>query len=150
MVRRPVGLHSDAVHEAEIDDVDPELGVDHVAQRLQQVLDLRIAAPCRRTGRRPVLRLSGSGRLGAADCARCCLSSCLLPCLASPSAWAVASFQAIQPSSAHLIRAGYFDTPSNATASSEHVLVWLGLAPRLHQLQELVADLHGLADRSCR
>ena len=34
------------------------------------------------------------------------------------SAWAVASFQAIQPSSAHLIRAGYFDTPANATASS--------------------------------
>ncbi len=30
----------------------------------------------------------------------------------------MASFQAIQPSSAHLIRAGYFDTPANATASS--------------------------------
>ena len=34
------------------------------------------------------------------------------------SARAVASFHAIQPSSAHLIRAGYFDTPANATASS--------------------------------
>ena len=29
----------------------------------------------------------------------------------------MASFQAIQPSSAHLIRAGYLDTPSKATAS---------------------------------
>ena len=30
----------------------------------------------------------------------------------------MASFQAIQPSSAHLIRAGYLDTPAKATASS--------------------------------
>ena len=34
------------------------------------------------------------------------------------TAWAVASFHAIQPSSAHLTRAGYFETPANATASS--------------------------------
>src|SRR5262249_23692267 len=35
----------------------------------------------------------------------------------SPSARAVASFQAIHDSRAHLIRAGYLDTPANATAS---------------------------------
>ena len=34
------------------------------------------------------------------------------------TACAVASFQAIQPSRAHLMRAGYLETPSNATASS--------------------------------
>lgn len=40
---------------------------------------------------------------------------------AASSARAVASFHAIQPSSAHLIRDGYLDTPANATASSSTV-----------------------------
>ena len=40
------------------------------------------------------------------------------PPSAPASARAVASFHAIQPSSAHLMRAGYLDTPANATASS--------------------------------
>src|SRR2546430_17459219 len=41
------------------------------------------------------------------------------PQLGSPPriACAVASYQAIQPRRAHLILAGYFDTPANATAS---------------------------------
>ena len=42
----------------------------------------------------------------------------LLLSVGAALASATALFIAIQPSSAHLTRAGYFDTPSNATASS--------------------------------
>ena len=62
-------------------------------------------------------------------------------------ACAVASFHAIQPSSAHLIRAGYFDTPANATASSSTSSSGSTRALGLHQLKECVADRHRLAHR---
>ena len=38
MVATPVGVDVDAVDQAEVDDVDAELGVDDVAQRLEHVL----------------------------------------------------------------------------------------------------------------
>src|ERR1700733_5660781 len=101
------------VDEAEVDDVDAELGVDNVAQRLEDVLGLLLDLLVGERGNRRVLghacppcseRMSDDG----SECER----------WVPESAWAVASFQAIQPRSAHLIRAGYFDTPANATASS--------------------------------
>src|SRR5882757_5308390 len=82
----------DAVDQAQVDHVDAQFGVDHVVQRLA---DLFFGG-----------RLEGAGGLGHA------LSS------GAERAWAVASFHAIQLSSAHLTRAGYFETPANATASS--------------------------------
>src|ERR1035441_9740422 len=90
--RHPVLGDVYAVDQAKIDHVDAELRVDDVAHRLQDVLGL------------------GGGQLAGS-------SGGVLGHLCSSSARAVASFQAIQPSRAHLIRAGYLDTPSNATAS---------------------------------
>ena len=58
----------------------------------------------------------------------------------------MASFHAIQPSRAHLIRAGYLATPGERHGVAEHVLVRLGSAAGLHQLDERRADLHRLAD----
>src|SRR5436190_1311073 len=84
-------------------DVEAEVGVDDVAHGLLHVIDLRNAPGGARVG-------LGHG-LAHAVSSIVCTSSAATAC-------AVASFQAIQPSSAHLIRAGYFDTPSNATASS--------------------------------
>ena len=51
-----------------------------------------------------------------------------MPVRSLASARAVASFQAIQASSAHLTRAGYFETPGERDRVLEHVLVRLGLA----------------------
>src|SRR6476646_2643611 len=100
---RVVVVDVDAVDEPEVHHVDAELGVDHVAHGFLDVIDLRDAPGGARVG-------LGHG-LAHAVSSIVCTSSAATAC-------AVASFQAIQPSSAHLIRAGYFDTPSNATASS--------------------------------
>src|SRR5688572_17964217 len=81
----------DAVDEAQVDDVDAELGVDDVAHGLLEVLE--------------------QGRLVGGQLV---LGGHLVP----PQARALASLRAIQLISAHLMRAGYLDTPANATASS--------------------------------
>ena len=112
----------DAVDEAEVDDVDAELGVDDVAHRLLDVGDVGARLwPAARSWRLVLARRCGRAVVGvAADAAR-----------------AVASLNAIQPSSAHLTRAGYFETPANATRVLEHLLVAARPAPlALHQLQE--------------
>src|ERR1700677_4111327 len=111
----PLGVDVDTVDQAEVHHVDPELGVNHVAQRLEHVLLLRRkllsdARTLRRRRTRRVLR----GRVRARHGIR---GRVLCHCPTS-MACAVASFHAIQPSRAHLILAGYFETPTNATASS--------------------------------
>src|SRR5580693_1068942 len=85
----PLGVHRDAVNQAEVDHVNAKLGVDDVPERLQQVLDLGADL-----GEGTFVRLRHRDSFSS-----------------SVSAWAVASFQAIQPSSAHLILAGYLATP---------------------------------------
>src|SRR5215469_9678705 len=103
-----VALHMDLVDEAEVHDVHAQFRVDDVSQRLEHILDLRVR-----------------GRLQLDVCSRLCggfLAHAHSPIVGSSarlpvSARAVASFQAIQQSNAHLMRAGYFDTPSKATAS---------------------------------
>src|SRR5437773_2577957 len=110
---RPVLADGDAVDQPEVDDVHPELAVDDVAHGLEHVLDV---------GAR---RASWLRRAIGCGFGVCYVSSVLLhlfqlpPQLGSPPriACAVASFQAIQPRRAHLILAGYFDTPANAIAS---------------------------------
>src|SRR5690606_2269876 len=102
----------DVVHQAEIDDVDPQLGVDHVAQRLLHVLDRGHRA---RVGL-GLLRQVGRGSALA--------GRVLGPEISAPSrafstpACTKAALTAIQPSSAHFTLAGYFATPANATPSS--------------------------------
>ena len=113
-----------AVDEAEVDDVDAELGVDHVAHGLLDVLDVAMPGAGRVVS--VAVSLMRSPRRvsrGTSSCA---------------TAWAVASFQAIQPSSAHLMRAGYFETPANATASSSTSSSGSAVALALHQGEELV------------
>src|SRR6185437_5462431 len=88
------------VNEAEVDHVDAKLGVDHIAQGLEDVLGLLLDLFIGEVGDRRVL------------------GHACPPVSEWLSAWAVASFQAIQPSRAHLTRAGYLETPANATASS--------------------------------
>src|SRR6478609_11564453 len=80
------------VEQAEVDDVDAEFGVDDVAHRLVDVV------------------ARGHGR-GGVNVGHRFASAC-------QPASATALFIAIQPSRAHFTRAGYFDTPSNAIASS--------------------------------
>src|ERR1700722_7521910 len=117
---RPVLGQGDPVDQAEVHDVNPELGVHHVTQRLQQVLGLRAQGGAQLLGKLPVgdLPVSQFRALVAHVCSVSALRGS--PGSGSPasaSARAVASFHAIQPSSAHLMRAGYLATPSNATAS---------------------------------
>src|SRR5882757_7705278 len=90
----------DAVDQAQVDHVDAQFGVDDVVQGLA---DLFLGG-----------RLEGAGGLGHA----LSLGTAPAPASVPDRAWAVASFQAIQLSSAHLTRAGYLETPANATASS--------------------------------
>lgn len=100
-----VAADVDAVDQAEVHDVDAEFRVDHVPERLEHVFLLGGELGDHLAGfRRGLLR-------GQVFCHR----------VTSPwrsMACAVASFHAIQASSAHLILAGYLDTPANATASS--------------------------------
>src|SRR5262249_55082321 len=108
----PLGVHVHAVDQAEVHHVDAEFGVHHVTHRLEHVLLLGrqlsgLSGLGGAWGGRPPRSLQGLGGL------RSVLCHC-----ATSMACAVASFQAIQPSRAHFIRAGYFDTPANATASS--------------------------------
>src|ERR1700683_4880536 len=114
--RHPLGVDVDAVDQAEVHDVDAEFRVHHVTQGLEDVLLL---------GRELGDELAGefSSRLRPRVLDRCVLGRGVLGRRVlrhrpASMALAVASFQAIQPSSAHLIRAGYLDTPANATASS--------------------------------
>src|SRR4029077_14989763 len=100
----PLGIHVDAVDQAEVHHVNPELRVHHVAQRLEQILLL--------LGELRGFRRGGHVLGGHV------LGGHVLRHFDSSMACAVASFHAIQPSRAHLIRAGYFDTPAKATASS--------------------------------
>src|ERR1022692_2311318 len=110
-----------------VDPVEAELGVDHVPQRFQQILDLRAdARSCAGAGLRIGARLRiwtcrgicprahvGVLRLRHLDSfspGACAVAAAAIAC-------AVASFHAIQPSSAHLIRAGYWATPTKAAAS---------------------------------
>src|SRR5690606_10255243 len=83
----------DAVDQAEVDDVDAQFGVDDVHQGLADLF-LR--------GRFHLHGLAHAVVLSASE----------------PRAWAVASFHAIQLRRAHFTRAGYLETPANATASS--------------------------------
>src|SRR5262249_34984774 len=99
-----VGVDRDAVHEAEVDDVDAELGVDHVAHRLGDVVE----------------RLRRRARVGLGHRAA-----------SVPAARAAASVNAIQPSSAHLTLAGYPATPANAIASSSRSSSTPSVSPRL-------------------
>ena len=110
-------VDGDAVHQAEVDDVDPQLGVDDVAHGLLEVVQRRrvppagaAAAPAspRRRGRRP--------RPTPVRVPRSCASLAVLPDAVTsdplrPGPPAVklrttASLNAIQPSSAHFTRAG--------------------------------------------
>ena len=131
-----------AVDQAEVDDVDAELGVDDVLHRL---------------GRRPSSEARGRGVVGRGRASRasalrsrrsrsaprsCCSSSRLLA-----TACAVASFHAIQPSSAHFTRAGYA-TPGEGDAVLEHVLVGLELAPALHERRGTPRDVRS-ASSTC-
>src|SRR6478609_3779918 len=98
---RDVGVVDvDAVDEPEVDDVHAQLGVDDVAHGLLEVLQQR----------RLVSRQLGGGLVLGGHVVRG--HAC------PPRARALASLRAIQLISAHLMRAGYFDTPANATASS--------------------------------
>lgn len=59
------------------------------------------------------------------------------------------SFSPSQPSRAHLMRIGYFDTPWNTTASPElffQVLVVQTGTARFHQLVECLFQIHGLVN----
>src|SRR5215218_9776627 len=99
----------DAVDETQVDDVDTQLGVDDVAHGLLEVLQQR--------------RLVGRQLGGALIAGGLVLGHAAVPPVgavgwAEDRARADASFNAIQLISAHLMRAGYFETPANATASS--------------------------------
>src|SRR5690606_9840297 len=80
-----------AVHQAEVHDVHAELGVHHVLERLQDVIDGGVTA-------------GGGGRRGLHRLAHAVLLS-------------NASLYAIQACSAHFECAWYVATPANATAS---------------------------------
>src|SRR5262249_22167655 len=86
----------DAVDQAQVDDVDAQLGVDDVLERLLDVVDGGL-------GRHGFLAHAGPPTV-----------------VVSCAAWArtSASLNAIQASRAHLTRAGYWATPTNATPSS--------------------------------
>ena len=56
-----------------------------------------------------------------------------------------ASVNAIQPSSAHLTRAGYFETPAKAMASSRTSSSRLAAARELHHLAERLVRREGVA-----
>ena len=92
-------VDGDAVDEAEVDDVDAELGVDDVAQRLLDVRDVG----------------------GAAGCRHACLAHGLVRWSAAMStpARANASVNAVQPSRAHLTRAGYLRDAGEGDAVAE-------------------------------
>ena len=140
--RRLVVVDGQAVDQAEVDDVDAELGVDDVAQRL---LEQSSTPDVGRRGRVElgVVRLVISAPVVSSSSGS--VSACSVA--AAPSAWPSASLNAIQPSSAHLTRAGYFATPANATVP-EHVLVGLDRRPwTASASQERVADVQRLADR---
>src|SRR5690606_2047303 len=105
----------DPVQQAQVDHVDAELRVDDVLERLADLLDQRLVhgrAALLGGGRRGlVLRHetpSGPAPAWRGSSSEACFSR---DCT-------VASFHAIQASRAHLIRAGYLDTPAKATASS--------------------------------
>src|SRR3954449_1161866 len=104
-----------AVDQAQVDDVDPELGVDDVLERLGDVLDRGGPAGTR-------LRLGHLGQVTVVDGARGHLAFSLVSVstgsTGEDAAVVVASFQAIQDSRAHLIRAGNLATPANAMPSS--------------------------------
>ena len=76
----------------------PKLWIDHVVEGFPDVVD----------GRGHEVLPSGARQRRGDPAAG---SSCSRACT-------VASFQAIHDSSAHFTRAGYFETPMNATASS--------------------------------
>src|SRR5215471_1296001 len=108
-----VGLHVDAVDETEVDNVHAEFWVDDVSQRLEHILGLRV---------RGLVSLAVRSRLRGAF-----LANARSPIVSSSacrpvSARSVASSQAIQQCSAHLIRAGYFysfsSTPGSPRTSS--------------------------------
>src|SRR6266487_1750679 len=123
----PILAEVDTVDEAEINDVDPQFRVHHITERLEDLARFRLSLP--RAGRpragrpragRPGLPVRRArppaGQVGGLLFDRVFRHD---DCPAfSFSARAVASFQAIQPSSAHLIRAGYLATPAKAIASS--------------------------------
>src|SRR6476661_3037911 len=96
-------VDGDAVDEAEVDDVDPELGVDDIAHRLFDVGDVG----------------SGCGRLTHDLSLLVAVSVLVLVSLLLVSwpAWCNASVKAIHPSRAHFTRAGYLLTPAKATPS---------------------------------
>src|SRR5689334_3685239 len=106
---RLVVLDLQAVDQAQVDDVDPELGVDHVPHGLLDVVERGALAGGRR-GRR--LRHAGRPpddlRVGRPDA---------VVAHASSFTRATASLNAIQPSRAHFTRAGYLETPANAMPS---------------------------------
>src|SRR6476661_4881237 len=90
-------VDGDAVDEAEIDDVDAELGVDDVTHGLFDVGHVRRGGGCGHDE-----TPCGEGEL---------VEEMSTPARAS------ASVKAVQPSRAHLTRAGYFETPAKATPS---------------------------------
>src|SRR4051794_37237217 len=102
---RVVVVHLRAVDQAKVDDVDAELRVDDVLHGLDDVLLGRLRPGPVGSRRRLEDLLRGSVAHDAS------LSLAATAC-------AVASFHAIHPSSAHLTRAGYLDTPANAMPSS--------------------------------
>src|SRR5262249_41588780 len=91
----------DAIDEAEIHDVDAQFRVDHVLERLLDVVErgLRGGGP------------GGQGVFAHADPPTFVVS-------VAACARTSASLNAIHGSSAHFTRAGYFATPANATPSS--------------------------------
>src|SRR6478736_7613146 len=90
-------VDGDAVDEAQVDDVDAELGVDDVAHGL--------------------LDVGHVGRGGGLCHDETPWGEAELVEEMSTPARARASVNAVQPSRAHLTRAGYFETPTKATPS---------------------------------
>src|SRR5689334_16295019 len=120
-------LGPDAVDQAQVDDVDAQLGVDHVAHGL-----LEVVGRGRPRGRRGRLGHAGGAahhpvlggrtglrrlRLGLAHVASFPSLVAVAWSRCAPPLRPTASLNAIQPSRAHFTRAGYRATPAKATPS---------------------------------
>ena len=119
-------VDGDAVDQAEVDDVDAELGVDDVAHGLLDVGDVG----------------GGSGRLAHDLSLLVAVSlSCWCVVLLSMPAWCNASVKAIHPSSAHFTRAGYLRDAGEGDAVADDVLVaGVGALGGEHRAHRLVAS----------
>ena len=98
-------VHGDAVDQAEVDDVDPQLGVDDVAHRLLDVVERGRRPPTVRRGGSGIPAAPADDVLVGRSAERSAGRSCHAPSFSHTSG-PTASLNAIQPSSAHFTRAG--------------------------------------------